>query len=209
MSGRFTASRAKPPAAYGRSRPRHAGPPRQWRRDDPPWLPRQRSGPSAVWPGEVYLPEPRSAAPEELRRAPVRPIEPPSTPGLVAAPGLPPPPVPSVPPSLSTGRPRRSVSRWCLAAVGVAVGVGSVLGFVNPGFLVTRRLDQTVVQEQVRTALHRDYQLSDVGPVTCPANLKAVPGRSFVCVAAVGDRQVRVPVLVQDRKGHLRVGQTS
>jgi Domain of unknown function (DUF4333) len=163
-----------------------------------------------LWPGEVYVPQPRSAAPREsLRPAPVRSIEPPFAPGLAAAPGLPPPPVPSVPPSAPGGRARRSVSRWCLGALVVGVGVGSVLGFVVPGFLVTRRLDQTEVQEQVRTALHRDYPPPDVGPVACPANLKAVPGRSFVCVAAVGDRQVQVPVLVQDRKGNLRVGQTS
>jgi hypothetical protein len=112
--------------------------------------------------------------------------------------------------SSSSARPVRPgvrVARWLIgAAVVVLLAVAAVLGFVTPGLLVTRVLDQFAVQDGVRAVLQHDHRLGNVTSVLCPPNQRAVPGHSFDCTAVINNNWVDVPVVIQSRDGRYQVG---
>jgi Domain of unknown function (DUF4333) len=104
---------------------------------------------------------------------------------------------------------RRRSSRLPLVLAGVAVlvlALVGVLGFVTPGFFVTRVLDPAAVQEGVQDVLSDDYGVEGVADVTCPADVEVVGGAAFECRATVDGDAVRVPVLITNDDAEYQVG---
>lgn len=93
-----------------------------------------------------------------------------------------------------------------LALVAVAV---LVLGFVTPGWWVTRVFDQVALSDGVSRVLTGDYGYPGVGGVVCgdPASgpIEVVEGATFECTAVVDGATVRVPVRVTDAEGGYEV----
>jgi uncharacterized protein DUF4333 len=95
---------------------------------------------------------------------------------------------------------------WIIVAVVVVVlaAVG-VLGFVTPGFFVTKVFDATAVQQGVQKILSDNYQVTATA-VTCPQNVKVASGASFECQATVDGAQKKVPITVTSNSGDYQVG---
>jgi hypothetical protein len=89
------------------------------------------------------------------------------------------------------------------AAVVVAV---LVLGFVSPGWFVTRVFDATAVQTGVAKILTDDYGAEGVADVRCPANVGVTAGATFTCDATIDSDPVKIPVRVTDGNGRYEVG---
>jgi hypothetical protein len=111
-------------------------------------------------------------------------------------------------PPLPDGQKRSGGSKlpWIIVAVVVVVlaAVG-VLGFVTPGFFVTKVFDATAVQQGVQKILSDNYQVT-ASAVTCPANVKVASGASFECQATVDGAQKTVPITVTSSSGDYQVG---
>jgi hypothetical protein len=81
-----------------------------------------------------------------------------------------------------------------------------VLGFVTPGWFVTRVFDPEAVQTGVTKILTEDYAAGGVADVRCPTDVRVVAGATFTCDATVDGDPVKVPVRVTDGDGGYEVG---
>lgn len=99
-----------------------------------------------------------------------------------------------------------TVPGWLLAVVLVAVvGVVGVLGFVTPGYFVTRVLDQASVQDGVRSILRTQYHLPGASEVGCPSGQPVRPDATFDCTVTVDGRPATVTVRLKDDQGGYEV----
>jgi hypothetical protein len=113
------------------------------------------------------------------------------------------------PPATGTRRAGRARGRRRLLAVGVAAGVVVVflvLGFVTPGWFVTRVFSTDAVQAGVAKILGDAYETEGVTDVRCPERVEVVPGATFTCDATIDGDPVKIPVRVTDAKGGYQVG---
>lgn len=104
---------------------------------------------------------------------------------------------------------RTGRSRLPLILGGVVVLViaaVAVLGFLWPGFFVTRVFDAAAVQAGVTKVLTESYGLQNVGPVTCGANIQVTQGASFTCEATIDGQSASVPIKVTSNDGKYEVG---
>ena len=92
--------------------------------------------------------------------------------------------------------------RWLLLGVVVVV----VLGFVTPGWFVTRVFDSGAVQAGVAKVLTDDYATDGVADVRCPQDVQVSSGATFTCDATIDGDPVKVPVTVTDDRGGYQVG---
>jgi hypothetical protein len=81
-----------------------------------------------------------------------------------------------------------------------------VLGFVVPGWFVTRVLDASAVQAGVAKILADSYHTDGVGDVHCPDGVQVTPGATFTCEATIDGDPVKIPVRVIDGRGGYQVG---
>ena len=109
-------------------------------------------------------------------------------------------------------KPRRSAQqrgrqRLLVAAVAaLVVVVVLVLGFVTPGWFVTRVFDAAAVQTGVAKILTDDYATDGVADVRCPQNVQVTAGATFSCDATIDGDPVTVPITVTDDRGGYQVG---
>jgi hypothetical protein len=109
-------------------------------------------------------------------------------------------------------RPRRSArqrgrQRLLVAIVAALVVVMVlVLGFVTPGWFVTRVFDAAAVQAGVAEVLTDDYATDGVADVRCPQNVQVSAGATFTCDATIDGDPVTVPITVTDDQGAYQVG---
>jgi Domain of unknown function (DUF4333) len=102
---------------------------------------------------------------------------------------------------------RRRRRPWiALAAVGAVVVAILVLGFITPGWFVTRVFDASAVQTGVAKILTDNYAVDGVADVHCPEGVQVTPGATFTCDATIDGDPVKVPVRVTDGKGGYEVG---
>ena len=96
---------------------------------------------------------------------------------------------------------------WIVIGVAVLVVVAVlVLGFVTPGWFVTRVFDPAAVQAGVARILTDDYGVAGVADVRCPADVRVVTGGTFSCDATIDGDPVEVPVRITDDDGGYEVG---
>lgn len=105
-----------------------------------------------------------------------------------------------------TPRKRTGLIWTIVVVVVVVIAVVAVLCFVWPGFLNTKVLDTSSVQNGVKSVLQNDYKLS-VGTVTCPASPEVKVGNTFTCQATVNGQQKQVQVTVKTSDGQYEVAQ--
>lgn len=79
-----------------------------------------------------------------------------------------------------------------------------VLGFVRPGFFVTKVFDPVAVQNGVRSVLVNSYRVN-VSEVICPANQRVLAGRDFTCMVKVDGSTAQVQIVIRDAEGHYQV----
>jgi hypothetical protein len=92
------------------------------------------------------------------------------------------------------------------AAGVVVIAVVGVLGFVTPGFFVTRVFDSAAVEQGVARVLTQDFGISGVGEVSCGEAIPVKADSSFDCDATIDGQKVRVPVHVTSNEGNYEVG---
>jgi Domain of unknown function (DUF4333) len=109
-------------------------------------------------------------------------------------------------PSRRATRQRRKPPWLAAAAAGVVIVAFLVLGFVAPGWFVTRVLDATAVQNGVAKILTDDYGAEGVADVHCPDRVQVTVGTTFTCDAAIDGDPVKVPVRVTGADGGYQVG---
>jgi Domain of unknown function (DUF4333) len=103
--------------------------------------------------------------------------------------------------------PGRGRPPWVPVGIGAAVVVAFlVLGFVTPGWFVTRVLSAEAVQTGVTKILNEAYETDGVTDVHCPERVEVVPDATFTCDATIDGDPVKVPVRVTDAKGGYQVG---
>ena len=89
---------------------------------------------------------------------------------------------------------------------GVAVAaVVALLGFVTPGFFVTRVFDTVALQGGVQHVLTQNYHM-DVARVRCEEGIRVDEGTRFECDATVDGASVKVPITVTSSDGAYEVG---
>jgi hypothetical protein len=88
----------------------------------------------------------------------------------------------------------------------VVVAVIAVLGFVAPGFFVTRVFDTAALQDGVQRVLTQDYRLANVAGVRCTEGIRVEQGATFQCDATVDGAPVKVPVTITGSDGAYEVG---
>jgi hypothetical protein len=111
--------------------------------------------------------------------------------------------------ALTSRRATRSRQRLPLVAVAAAVLVVVavlVLGFIAPGWFVTRVFDAAAVQTGVARVLTDDYGTEGVADVRCPAGIEVSAGATFTCDATIDGDPVTVPIRVTDDDGRYEVG---
>ncbi len=118
---------------------------------------------------------------------------------------------PSWGPGYALTTPRRPARRrrppWvALAAAAAAVAALLVLGFVAPGWFVTRVFSAPAVQTGVAKILTDDYGAEGVADVRCPEGVEVAAGATFTCDATIDGDPVTVPVRVTDGDGGYEVG---
>ena len=114
---------------------------------------------------------------------------------------------PGAPSASRRGGRRRRRPPWIPAAIAAAVvAVVLVLGFVTPGWFVTRVFDAGAVQTGVAKILTDDYGAEGVADVRCPAGVGVASGATFTCEATIDGDPVKVPVRVTDGAGRYEVG---
>jgi Domain of unknown function (DUF4333) len=112
---------------------------------------------------------------------------------------------PAVTPRRAARRPQRPP--WVvLGAAGLVVAAFLVLGFVTPGWFVTRVLDAAAVQTGVAKILTDNYGVDGVADVHCPGGVRVTPGATFTCDATIDGDPVKVPIRITDGKGGYEVG---
>jgi uncharacterized protein DUF4333 len=92
--------------------------------------------------------------------------------------------------------------------VGVLVVVG-ILGFVAPGFFVTRVFDTAAVQSGVQRVLTSDYKIEGVADVRCPANVQVKVGETFTCTTTVNGKPANIQITIKSADGNYEVGRPS
>jgi hypothetical protein len=102
---------------------------------------------------------------------------------------------------------KSGVKRLLLPIVGgvVVIAVVAVLGFVWPGFFVSKVFDQAALQDGVQRVLAQNYNL-DVSAVQCDEGIRVAEGTSFECQATVDGAPVKVPVTITSSDGAYEVG---
>jgi hypothetical protein len=114
-------------------------------------------------------------------------------------------PYPARPPRRSAQQ--RGRQRLLVAVVtALVVVVVLVLGFVTPGWFVTRVFDSGAVQAGVAKVLTDDYATDGVADVRCPQDVQVSSGATFTCDATIDGDPVTVPVTVTDDRGGYQVG---
>jgi hypothetical protein len=93
-----------------------------------------------------------------------------------------------------------------IGAAVVVIAVVGILGFVAPGFFVTKVFDNTAVQTGVTKILTENYKINGVKDVVCPADKEVKDGITFECTASVAGKTVKVPVTVKGSSGDYQVG---
>lgn len=169
-------------------RPGHPSAP-PWQQQPPPAPPPQQPAP---W---QHAAEPPHWAGQQTWGAPPPPAAPPPEPAW-DYPALP-EPVP------------RDTRRRPVIAGGVALAVLALvglLGFVSPGFLVTRVFEAGALEAGVAQVLTRDYGYGEVADVRCGDAVEVVEGARFACNATVDGAPVSVPVTVTSGDGEYAVG---
>lgn len=102
---------------------------------------------------------------------------------------------------------RRGRQRLLVAVVAaLVVVVVLVLGFVTPGWFVTRVFDAAAVQAGVAGILTDDYGTDGVADVRCPQDVRVAAGATFTCEATIDGDPVSVPITVTDDRGAYQVG---
>ena len=102
---------------------------------------------------------------------------------------------------------QRGRQRLLVAVVAaLVVVVVLVLGFVTPGWFVTRVFDAAAVQTGVAKILTDDYATDGVADVRCPQNVQVTAGATFSCDATIDGDPVTVPITVTDDRGGYQVG---
>lgn len=96
-----------------------------------------------------------------------------------------------------------------LALGTVAVAAVGILGFVVPGFFVSRTFDPAALRDGVGAVLERDFGLSRVSGLRCPHEQRVAAGERFVCAVLIDGAPAVVPVEVRDRSGRYAVGRPS
>jgi len=81
-----------------------------------------------------------------------------------------------------------------------------VLGFVTPGFFVTKVFDTAAVQSGVQRVLTENYQVADVSGVVCGPDIKVVQGATFTCEATIAGTKKSVQVRITSNAGDYEVG---
>jgi hypothetical protein len=99
------------------------------------------------------------------------------------------------------------VKRLLLPILGgvVVVVVVAVLGFVSPGFFVSKVFDQAALQDGVQRILTQNYNL-DVSAVQCDQGIHVQKGTGFECQATVDGAPVKVPITITSPDGAYEVG---
>ncbi|MDT7709657.1 MAG: hypothetical protein QOG20_5264 [Pseudonocardiales bacterium] len=112
------------------------------------------------------------------------------------------PPLPEAP--ATSGR---SKLPFILGGVGVlVVAAVLVLGFVTPGFFVSKVFDTAAVQSGVQKILTDSYGVQGVTAVTCGQDIAVTAGASFTCDATIDGQHVKVPVRITSSSGDYQVG---
>jgi hypothetical protein len=102
---------------------------------------------------------------------------------------------------------QRGRQRLLVAVVAaLVVVVVLVLGFVTPGWFVTRVFDSGAVQAGVTKIITEDYATDGVADVRCPQNVQVASGATFSCEATIDGDPVTVPITVTDDQGTYQVG---
>ncbi len=104
--------------------------------------------------------------------------------------------------------PREGRAKWpwfVLAGVLVVLALVGVLGFVAPGFFVTRVFDPAAVQDGVRRVLTSDYRVDGVQSVTCPPDQRVVEGATFECRANIEGSDTPIKITVRSADGRYEV----
>ncbi|MDQ0381745.1 DUF4333 domain-containing protein [Amycolatopsis thermophila] len=104
--------------------------------------------------------------------------------------------------------PKKNSAKGLLTGVGalvVVVAAFCVTAFLAPGFLKTTVLSQTAVQDGVKQVLTGNYQLTNVGSVSCPADQEVVAGRTFDCATTVDGKGKTVTVTIKDDAANYEV----
>lgn len=81
-----------------------------------------------------------------------------------------------------------------------------VLGFVSPGWFVTRVFDAGAVQAGAAKVLTDDYAIDGVADVRCPQDVQVKAGATFSCDATIDGDPVTIPITVTDDGGAYQVG---
>ncbi|WP_433284215.1 DUF4333 domain-containing protein [Pseudonocardia sp. CA-142604] len=102
---------------------------------------------------------------------------------------------------------KSGAKRLLLPIIGgvVVIAVIAVLGFVWPGFFVSKVFDQAALQDGVQRVLAQNYNL-DVSAVQCDAGIRVSEGTSFECQATVDGATVKVPITITSPDGAYEVG---
>jgi hypothetical protein len=88
----------------------------------------------------------------------------------------------------------------------VVLAVVGVLGFVTPGFFMSRVFDRGAVEQGVAQVLTQDYGIANVGGVACAEGIAVRAGSSFECDATIDGQPVRVPIQITTDQGNYEVG---
>ena len=111
------------------------------------------------------------------------------------------------PPGYPTGEKKSKKGLFIgLGAVVVVLAVIGILGFVTPGFFVTKVFDNTAVQTGVTKILTENYKIPGVTGVTCPPQQPVKDGATFQCTATVAGKAQTVPITVKGADGNYEVG---
>ena len=92
-----------------------------------------------------------------------------------------------------------------IAAV-VVLAVAAILLFWKPGFLTTKVFDSGQMESAVETMLTDEYNIDDVGDVSCPSGEEITEGNEFSCTAQIDGQEQEVPITVNDSAGSYTVG---
>jgi uncharacterized protein DUF4333 len=85
-----------------------------------------------------------------------------------------------------------------------SLAVMAVLGFVTPGYFVSRSFETASLQDGVAKVLRDDFQIA-VAAVACPVKVPVRADLRFSCNALVDGRQVPISVRVLTDDGRFEV----
>lgn len=99
---------------------------------------------------------------------------------------------------------------WIVVVVVVlAAGAFAVLGFVTPGFLTKKVLDEAALEGDggVRKVLIENYDepADEVGAVDCPADQEVKAGNTFECTVVIRDEEMTVKITVVNEDAQYEV----